>query len=323
MLKPWGDASWEPEALGAEFEFRHQIASDPDELARALSQGVHILLACRDISVGRRLLEGARDLIGVVSYSVNDASNVDLDAATRLGILVTSTPGSQTNAVAEHTIALLLASARRIVVADQTVRLGAWHERERLVAVDIAGSVLGLCGWGKIAACVAQKAEALGMRVIVHSTHVAQDSLPYPVVTMAELLPQSDFLSLHARRVPSDPPLIGVSELRGMKPTAYLINTARGFLIDETALARALREGWIAGAALDVLREEPPTTGNPLFGCPNLLLTPHLAWNTHQVREAERKAIAGQIRDMASGARPGSLVNPDAWPHRRLWSSAR
>ena len=246
----------------------------------------------------------------MVSILGTGTDNVDLTAATRRGITVTNTPGVGAPSVAELTVALMLALVRSIPLNDSRVRAGRW---EHLEGPELAGKTLGLLGLGAIGSYVARLGGALGMRVIGWSF------LPDParaerlgVELMAErdeIFRRSDVVSLHLRNTPEVRGLVGARELALMKPGAYLINTARGALVDSSALASALRAGWIAGAALDVYTEEPlPPERNPFLGLDNVILTPHIGAVTREANARSRAMPVDNIIAFLEG-KPNNLVS--------------
>lgn len=244
---------------------------------------------------------------------------VDLAAATAHGIIVTNTPGLLDEAVADYTFALLLALARRIPEGNLAIRNGHWCAHW---GCDVAGKTLGLVGCGRIARAVATRATGFKLRLI------ATDPSPDPeahmlginFVPLDELLAQSDFVSLHAALTPDNRGLIGEAQLRRMKRSALLINAGRGALVDEAALARALRENWIAGAALDVFCKEPLPRDHPFRSTPNLLLTPHQASYARDTGERVSETAAQAILDALHGRQPRFVVNPQVLksPNRRV-----
>jgi len=234
---------------------------------------------------------------------------IDLDAATQNGIIVSYTPGLLDDAVADYTFALLLSLARRVSDVQFTLRRGEW---EVSWGDDVSGKTLGLIGYGGIGQAVARRALGFNMRVLAYDPHpkVQPKQAGIRFVSMNELLSGSDFVSLHASLTRQSRGLIGRAELRKMKSSAYLINTARGALLDEAALARALREGRIAGAALDVFAIEPLPKGSLLHGAPNLLLSPHQASFSRDTSERVGLAAAQSIVDLMNGRRPKNILNP-------------
>ncbi|HTG44350.1 MAG TPA: phosphoglycerate dehydrogenase, partial [Verrucomicrobiae bacterium] len=198
--------------------------------------------------------------------------SIDIPEATRQGIVVAYTPGMLNETVADWTWALLLGIARRVAQGHISVSRGEWTN---YWGHDVHGKTLGLIGCGRIGQAVARRAAGFDMQVLGYDIAPGQERTNIRFVSLEELLAQSDFVCLHAALTPQNRGLLGEAQLRQMKPAAYLVNTARGPLIDEHALATALKEGWIAGAALDVFSSEPLPQDNPLRTAPNLLLTPH------------------------------------------------
>jgi glyoxylate reductase len=231
------------------------------------AEGLLCLLTDR---IDRAVIECCANLRVISNYAVG-VDNVDIEAATARGIPVGFTPDVLTEATADATFALLLACARRIVHGDHVVRAGRWltWEPTLLLGQDVHGKTLGIVGMGRIGKAVARRAEGFGMAVIHHSSSSG--------VPLEELLERSDFVSLHAPLRDETRGMIGEQQLRAMKPTAILVNTSRGGLVDTAALARALEKRWIAGAGLDVAEPEPVPKGHPLLDAPNLVLNPHIA----------------------------------------------
>jgi glyoxylate reductase len=247
------------------------------------------------------LLEAGPHLQAIANYAVG-FDNVDLEAATARGIPVGNTPDVLTETTAELAFALMLAVARRIVEADRYVREGRWGEWEPdlLVGYDLHGSTLGIVGFGRIGRAVARRAEASGMTVI-HG------------IPLDELLERSDFVSLHAPLTPQTRGLIGAAELDRMKPSAILVNTARGPMVDMDALAAALHEGKIAGAGLDVTDPEPLPPDHPLLEAPNLVVTPHIGSASHRTREAMADMAVDNLLAALAGERMPHCANPEVY----------
>jgi phosphoglycerate dehydrogenase-like enzyme len=244
---------------------------------------------------------------------------IDLAAATAHGIIVTNTPGLLDEAVADYTFALLLALARRIPEGNLAVHEGRWNAHW---GWDVAGKTIGLIGCGRIARAVARRAAGFKMQLLAYDLSPNADAVALGVqfVPLEVLLAQSDFVSLHAALTPESRGLLGEAQLRRMKPTALLINAGRGALLDEPALMRALRENWIAGAALDVFCEEPLPANHPFRTTPNLLLTPHQASCARDTGEQVSETAAAAILDAMQGRRPRFVVNPKVFqsPNCRL-----
>jgi phosphoglycerate dehydrogenase-like enzyme len=235
--------------------------------------------------------------------------NVDLKAARERGVTVTNTPGVGAPSVAEHTLGLMLAVTRAIPVSDKRVREGVWQHVE---GPELEGKTLGLLGLGAIGSRVARIGRGLGMRVIAWSFTPDQQratQLNVELVERDEVFCQSDVVSVHLRNTPGVRGLVGPRELALMKPSAYLINTARGALVDADAVAAAVREGRLAGAGLDVFTEEPlPPERNPFRDLSNVVLTPHLGAVTHEANARSRAMPVDNIIAFLEG-RPRNVVN--------------
>ncbi len=243
---------------------------------------------------------------------------IDLAAATARGICVVNTPDAPTESTAEFAVLLLLATARRLVAGRDAMRAGDWPQDAGLVGTDLAHKTLGLIGCGRIGRRVAEIAGALRLRVVAFDPHVAD--LPASVEradSLAALLPQADFLSLHAPASPGMRPLLGAAEFAACKPGVIVINTARGPLIDETALLAALESGPVAAAALDVWDSEPPARDHPLRTHPKVLPTPHMGAFTREGQGRSHRDAANQALQVLADERPAALVNPAVWDQRR------
>jgi glycerate dehydrogenase len=243
----------------------------------------------------------------LILVSATGTNNIDLAAAREHGIVVANCQGYGTASVAQHCLMLLLALATRLPDYQAAIRDGAWQRSSQFCLLDfpiieLEGKTLGLLGHGELGGAVARLAEALGMRVLLGALPdrpARTDRLP-----LAELLPQVDALSLHCPLTEQTRHLIGAAELALMKPQALLINTARGGLVDEQALADALRAGQLGGAACDVLSEEPPRHGNPLLApdIPRLIITPHNAWGSREARQRIVAQLAENAATFFAGA---------------------
>lgn len=267
--------------------------------------------------IDRAFLERNRHLKIVSNYAVG-FDNIDIETATRLGIVVTNTPGVLNEAVAEHTLALICAIARRIPEADAFVRAGKYQGWDPLLLIgtDFFDKTLGIVGLGHIGLDLAKRAsQGLGFKLLYHDLHPnPQFERHYGAryVSFPTLLKHSDFVSLHVPLLPSTHHLISTRELRAMKHTAYLINTSRGPVIDEKALVQALRKRVIAGAALDVFEHEPKITPG-LTRLSNVVLTPHIASATVAARNNMSILTAEGIIHTFMGSRPENIVNPLVW----------
>jgi len=251
----------------------------PAELLRERVGRAAGLLALLTDRVDSALLDAAPELRVVANYAVG-VDNIDLEAARARGVSVGATPGVLTEATADLTFALLLAAARRLPEAEARVRAGGWVTWDPgwPLGAELHGATLAIVGLGRIGRAVARRAEGFGLRVF-HTSRSDPGS-----IALGDLLEQADFVSLHAPLTPETRGLIDAAALRRMKPTAYLVNTARGPLVDQPALIEALREGRLAGAALDVTDPEPPQPGDPILDAPNLVLVPHIGSATTATR---------------------------------------
>jgi glyoxylate reductase len=301
-------------------EVRVRTAAGPPSREELLSEvagadGLFCLLTER---IDDELLVRGRNLSIVSSMSVG-YDHVDLGAATRRGVMVTNTPGVLTEAVADATFGLILALARRIAEGDRFLRDGGWRVKwspMMMVGRDVHGKTLGIYGMGRIGAAVARRAAGFGMRVIYHNRRrdaSAEQELGAEFRSMDELLRESDFLSVHVPLGEGTRNSIGARELAMMKRTAYLINASRGGVVEEKSLAQALREGIIAGAALDVFETEPLPLDSPLLSMDNVVLTPHLASASIESRTAMAVLAARNLEAGLAGARPPNLLNPEVW----------
>lgn len=291
------------------------LSPDPDrahgaEAFEQLLNGCDAVLAAVEPYTARLLAAPAAANLKIISRWGVGYDSVDLAAATRAGIVVTNTPRLLDEAVADYTFALLLALARRIPEGQQTVVAGRWTQSW---GTDVAGKTLGLVGCGRIGQAVARRAKGFNLRLLAHDPISAASGGDPDIqfVSLERLLAEADFVSLHAALSPESRGLIGEAHLRRMKPTALFINAARGPLVDEAALARALREGWIAGAALDVFCTEPLPPEHPLRGAPNLLLTPHQASFARDTGARVSETAARAIIDASRGIKPQFVVNQE------------
>jgi D-3-phosphoglycerate dehydrogenase len=271
--------------------------------------------------VNAALLEKAPKL-RVVGRAGVGVDNVDMDAATRRGILVMNTPGGNAISVAEHTLALMLGLARSVPQASASVHAGKW-EKSAFSGMELRGKTLGLVGFGRVGTEVARRALAMGMKVLAYDPYVmpaAARELDVETLTLDELLQRSDVISLHSSLSPTTEKMINAAAIAKMKKGARIINCARGELIDEAALADALRSGHLGGAGLDTFAQEPPKN-SPLIGMPNVIATPHIAGSTREAQEEVGTAIAQQVRDYLADGVIRNAVNMPALPpdqYRRL-----
>jgi glyoxylate reductase len=284
-----------------------------DELASALIHAEGLLVS-NQVVVDDALLRSAPRLRVVAGFGVG-YDRFDVASATKRGVAVCNTPDVVTEPVVNLTIGLLIALSRRLLENSRYALGGAWSRREAPPAagVELRGKTLGIVGLGRIGRRVAERALPFGLRVVFHDVFdtAPPDAPPVPFRSLADLLAESDFVSLHTDLNPSSHHLIGERELAAMKPTAWLVNTSRGGVVDQRALSAALREGRIAGAALDVLEQEPPDQDDPLLGLPNLLALPHIGTATVETRQAMAKLCVENLLAVLRGDPPPACVNPE------------
>jgi D-3-phosphoglycerate dehydrogenase len=275
-----------------------------EDLARADAVIVRLFrVTAEQLAECQRLRVIAKHGVGV--------DNIDVAAATARRIPVVFTPMANANAVAEHTLAMMLALARNLYPASAALREGKWTRPE---GVELAGKTLGLVGLGRIGGRVAAMArDGFAMRVVAYDPFVSQSEFA-PAESLEALLRDADFVTLHLPLLPETRHLLNADRLRWLKPSCRVINTSRGGVIDETALARALGDGRIAGAALDVFDAEPLPAGHPFRSAPNLLLTPHISSSTKEALDRMARDAAQGALDVLAGKRPQWVVNPEVFP---------
>lgn len=290
-------------------------ALTPEALRQAVvgKQGLLCLVTDR---IDAAVLEAGAAL-KVVSTVAVGYDNIDVAAATQRGIVVTNTPGVVTESTADMTWALLCSVARRVVEGDRYIRAGKWQAWYLLLmaGTDIHGKTLGIFGMGRIGQAVARRARGFAMRVLYHNRQrldtATESALQATWVDKQTLLQQSDYVTLHVPLTPTTTHLIGAEELRLMRPTAYLINTARGPVVDESALIHALQEGWIAGAALDVFEAEPHVPP-ALLAMENVVLAPHIGASSVATRTRMALMAAENLVTVLRGEPSPHVVNPEA-----------
>jgi D-3-phosphoglycerate dehydrogenase len=248
----------------------------------------------------------------IARYGIG-VDTIDVDAATRAGIIVTNNPTYCIEEVAEHTMALLLACARKVPLYDRLVRAGRWEVPPGKPMFRLAGRTLGVVGFGNIGREVAVRAAAFGMRVLFHDPFVPQGRSAIAaekVSDLQDLLREADFVSVHPLLAPATRGMIGDEAFSHMKPTAFLVNCARGPIVDTPALVRALDAGRIAGCALDTTDPEPLPDPHPLRGRDNVIITPHAAWYSEQAMVGLQAGAPGEVRRVLTGEWPVNVVNP-------------
>jgi D-3-phosphoglycerate dehydrogenase len=315
LLKPYGSIEREKQLLGDIVEVIGTKFTTKSEFIAAL-KGVDILMADVDIKVSKDIIHAADKLKAIICCS-QGVDYVDLNTATEKGVLVCNIPDYCVVAVAEHALCLAFAIARKIVNAHNAAVSGKWNERRKFRGIELEGKTLGIIGIGKIGKCLAFKAKNLGMKVIAYHPNpktkeeVARELGADLTGDLTVLLKNSDIVSIHVPLNNFTKGLIGEKELKMMKKSAFFINCARGPIIDEKALIKALREGWIAGAALDVLENEPPHADNPLLGFDNVIITPHIAWNTEDASVKAANEIREEVLAIVQGHVPKNVVNKE------------
>ncbi|HTU85716.1 MAG TPA: C-terminal binding protein [Solirubrobacteraceae bacterium] len=295
---------------------------EPDELI-ALASDVDAILTNWK-RVPEAAVRASSGCVVIARYGVG-VDNIPVQLATELGIVVANVPDFCVNEVADHALGLLLACARRLVPFTSQTRSGLWSLEHAPGLPRLAEQTLGVVGFGRIAQALVPRARGFGLRVLVYTPRLAAGGeVPGSLAAEVEVAPSlddllaaADYVSLNVPATQETTGLIGEHELGQMKPSAYLINTSRGALIDEDALARALRERRIAGAALDVLSREPPPSDLPMLAAPNLIITPHAAfYSDASIREVQTRA-ATNVATVLAGDVPEHVVNPEVLSRRR------
>ncbi|KAM0723950.1 hypothetical protein Q7P37_000941 [Cladosporium fusiforme] len=299
--------------LQASLEVHERKGLSPEELEQIIGD-YDALIVRSETKVTASLMQAGKRLRVVARAGVG-VDNVDLEAATKLGVIVVNSPQGNINAAAEHTIALLMAVARNVGAACTSLKGGKW-ERSKLVGVEVKGKTLSIIGLGKVGLTVARAAGGLGMNLVAFDPYanpsLAASANVEIVDSLDELLAQADFLTLHTPLIASTKGMIGDSELARMKPTARILNVARGGMIDETALLSALENSTIAGAGIDVFTAEPPIpddAASRLIAHPKVVATPHLGASTAEAQENVSIDVCTQVLSILSGQLPRSAVN--------------
>jgi len=313
----WGSTAIEEEVL-AKVNARVIVAQrgEESELLALVPQADAILTCFRPITAA--VVRAGKRLRVIGRYGVG-TDNIAVDEATRLGIPVTNVPAYCVDEVVEHVLALLFCLARGVSRYDQAIRRGNWALSAGAPIHRIAGSTLGIVGLGQIGFALARRARSLGLTVVAHDHqrgNVAADA-GIESVTLDQLAARSDFVSLHCPLNETTRGLIDGQFLASMKPTAYLLNAARGAIVDHDALAQALRERRIAGAGLDVFEPEPLASGHPLLSCDGLIATPHVAFYSEESLNALARRAAENVATILDNRRPSSIVNPQALQNGR------
>ena len=306
-----------PPTLATRLTALADVVSDGD---MAKLHGSTIISAIRRYYDGEFMDRVGPNLIMIAKPGIG-VDNIDLDAATERGILVCNTPDAPSESTAEHAVALLMAVAKRVMVGDMHLRGATDLGREEMRGTELLGSSLGIVGYGRIGRRVAEMC-ALGIRmhVTVYDPFLPDDvALPAGVSRTEDvdtIFAENQFVTLHTPLLPETHHLVNERRLRLMKPGSYLINASRGGVVDETALVKALQDGHLAGAGLDVFDPEPPLADNPLLKMKNVVLTPHIASNTEAGMAAMQAGTVDNIVNVLRDERPTWIANSEVWPGR-------
>jgi D-3-phosphoglycerate dehydrogenase len=295
---------------------------EPEQL-KAIIGDYDALIVRSQTKVRTEVIESGKKL-KVIGRAGVGTDNIDVDAATKKGIVVVNAPTGNTVAAAEHTIALMLALARNVPQANSRLKSGKW-QREEMIGSELRNKTLGIIGLGNVGSEVAKRAQAFEMHVVAHDPFISKDyarNLEVDLVPMDQLLKEADFITLHVPLTAATKNLIGPKELSKLKPTARIINCARGGLIDEEAIVKAIKTGKIAGAAFDVFDKEP-VTDSPLFKEDKIIVTPHLGASTVEAQTGVAKDVAAEVLAVLQGQFSKYAVNaphiaPELAPFMRV-----
>ena len=305
---PWPDLAIERgilEPAGVEVV---DAPDDHEETLQKLAADVSAIATCW-APVTDSILAAAPHCRHVARMGIG-LDNIDVEAATRMGMIVTNVPDYCVEEVSDHALALLLALARNIGEFHLATKGGHYDLAGATPMRRMTGQILGLLGLGRIGRLTARKGAALGLRVIAHTASGSDHGTGVPIVSFEQLLADSDYLSLHAPLTPETHHIVNARALARMRPTACLINTSRGGLVDQSALADALAAGKLGGAGLDVFDPEPPDLSQPLFQHPRVIVTPHAAFVSEEALVNLRERVSRQVLDRIEGRTPENVINP-------------
>ena len=288
-------------------EFVLAYCNTEDEVIEAAQDADGIISQYAPIT--RRVIESLKRCKVIARYGVG-VDNINVEAATEYGIIVANVPDYCVDEVSTHTMALILACARGITLLNGKIREKIWDFTLAKPLFRTKGKTLGLFGLGKIARAVAQKASGFGFKIIAYDPYISRIDGGIELVEFSKLLSNSDFFSIHSPLTDETRHSFGENELKAMKKTAFLINTARGPIVDEKALYQALKKRWIAGAALDVMEKEPPDWENPLPKLDNLIITPHISFYSEESYVELKTKTAEALLSVLKGELPRTFVNP-------------
>ena len=322
-----GGADIEGQLAGVEAELVLAPVWTEEDIIRSAWNADAVMVGATEPYTARVIREMVK--CRVISRTGVGYNNIDVAAATEAGIPVAFVPDASVDEVSDHAMALLLALARRLVPVDRLVRQGAWQLGRREIfevrrpAFRLSEQTCGVIGLGRIGSAFARKAAAFGLRLLVYDPYVSEEEVVrqgYEKVELPYLLAESDYVALHCPVTAGTKGIIGAAELKAMKPTAYLINTSRGELVDEKALYQALATHEIAGAGLDVTDPEPPDPANPLLQLENVLVTAHSAYYSEKSLQVLRQRTVAAVVAALKGQWPRDLANPEVKkrPNRRI-----
>lgn len=300
-----------------------EYSSPPKQVLIEKIRDVDALVSLLSDKIDVNIFDAAPKL-KIISQLAVGFDNIDLNEATKRGIYVTNTPGVLTETTADFTWTLLMAVARRVVEADNYVHGGRWNvgwHPSMLLGRDVHGATIGIVGAGRIGSVVARRAKGFNMKILFYDVMPRLDlemELGAKPVELETLFKESDFITLHIPLMKTTYHLVNEERLRLMKKTAYLINNSRGSVVDEKALYKALKEGWIAGAALDVFEQEPTPKDNPLLALDNVVAAPHISSASHETRSRMAEMVAKNLIAFFEGRRPPNLVNTEVMKIRKL-----
>ncbi len=293
---------------GAQVDFK--VGLKPAELKAII--GEYDALAVRSATKVTEEILAAAGKLRVIGRAGTGVDNIDLPAATRRGVVVMNAPGGNTVSVAEHTFALLLALARQVADASASTRAGKWEKKKFSSGRELQGKTLGVIGTGNIGGVVIKRAHAFGMKVIGYDPFLTQEAatkMGVELVSLPQIFELADAITLHVPLTEQTKNMVGKEQIARMKPGALIVNCARGGLIDELALAEALKAGKLGGAALDVFEKEPPAADHPLFSCPNFIATPHLGGSTEDAQASVAVIVAEAMVDYLQTGSIRNAVN--------------
>jgi D-3-phosphoglycerate dehydrogenase len=301
------------DGLSASYDVVDAVGRSREDLIELVADAAAIIVRS-ETKVDREMIEAAPDLV-VIGRAGIGVDNIDLTAATEAGVMVVNAPNANTISAAEHTMALLLAQARRVPEADQSLREGRW-DRKKFKGVELHGKTLGVLGLGKIGTLVAQRASSFGMTIVAYDPYVSSERaarLGIKMLSLDDIFDVADMLTIHLPRTAETENLINAATIDQMKDGVRIVNVARGGIVNEADLAAAVRSGKVAGAAVDVFDTEP-TTDSPLFEVSQITVTPHLGASTVEAQDKAGVAVAVAVGDALAGELVLSAINLDLGP---------